>query len=227
MKDLKNMDLQELIDSLQGLDPENVGSWPLPVKLFIYAAVFVLVLALGWMLDLSAIDERRKAGEQEQQTLLNEFETKVFKAQNLDAYKAQLKEMEDTFGALLRQLPQDTEVPGLLEDISHTGLGSGLEFDAIELGSEVPRDFYVEQPIDIKVRGDYHAFGAFVSGIAALPRIVTLHDFKIAAAPNVRQGTRDADGAPVLAMSIKANTYRYNDAPAAAKPGTAPAGGAK
>lgn len=226
MNDLKSFDLQEFVDSLQNLDPENIGSWPTPVKIFIYVAVFVGVLVMGWMLDLSAIDQTRQAGEQEQQTLLAEFETKVFKAQNLDVYKAQLKDMEDSFGALLRQLPQDTEVPGLLEDITHTGLGSGLEFEAIELGKEQAKDFYVEQPIDIKVRGDYHAFGAFVSGIAALPRIVTLHDFKIAAAPSTRKqaGSRDADGSPVLSMTIKANTYRYNDA---APTGSVKAGGKK
>lgn len=229
MNDLKNFDLQEFIDSLQNLDPENIGSWPTPVKIFIYVAVFAGVLLLGWMLNLSSIDQARQAGEREQQTLLTEFEAKVFKAQNLDVYKAQLKEMEDSFGALLRQLPQDTEVPGLLEDITHTGLGSGLEFEAIDLGKEQPKDFYVEQPIDIKVRGDYHAFGAFVSGIAALPRIVTLHNFKIVAAPNARQQSmRDVDGSPVLLMTIKANTYRYNDAPASPdKAKDAKAGGAK
>lgn len=209
----KGFDLQEFINTLNTLDPQNVGSWPLPVKAFIYVLVFVLVLALGYVLDLSGIQDNLNIGKQQQETLLSEFEGKVFKAQNLETYKRQLKDMEDSFGALLRQLPQDTEVPGLLEDITHTGLGSGVEFDSIDLGQEAPRDFYAEQPINIKAHGDYHAFGAFVSGIAALPRIVTLHDFKIE--PTNLGGRSDDtgnDGSPVLGLVIQAKTYRYNEA---------------
>jgi type IV pilus assembly protein PilO len=210
----KGFDLQEFINTLNTLDPQNVGSWPLPVKALIYVLVFILVLALGYMLDLSGIQDKLAVGKREQETLLNEFEGKVFKAQNLETYKRQLKEMEDSFGALLRQLPQDTEVPGLLEDITHTGLGSGVEFDSIDLGQESPKDFYAEQPINIKAHGDYHAFGAFVSGIAALPRIVTLHDFKIE--PNKVAGDTSNDGSPVLGFVIQAKTYRYNESGAAA-----------
>lgn len=208
----KGFDLQEFINTLNTLDPQNVGSWPLPVKAFVYVLVFVLVLALGYVLDLSGIQDGLAVGKQQQETLLGEFEGKVFKAQNLETYKRQLKDMEDSFGALLRQLPQDTEVPGLLEDITHTGLGSGVEFDSIDLGQETPKDFYAEQPINIKAHGDYHGFGAFVSGIAALPRIVTLHDFKIE--PDSRSGKNDDtsnDGSPVLGLTIQAKTYRYNE----------------
>jgi type IV pilus assembly protein PilO len=208
----KGFDLQEFINTLNTLDPQNVGSWPLPVKAFIYVLVFVLVLALGYMLDLSGIQGGLAVGKQQQETLLGEFEGKVFKAQNLETYKRQLKDMEDSFGALLRQLPQDTEVPGLLEDITHTGLGSGVEFDSIDLGQESPKDFYAEQPINIRAHGDYHGFGAFVSGIAALPRIVTLHDFKIE--PDNKSGKNDDtsnDGSPVLSLTIQAKTYRYNE----------------
>ena len=228
--DSKSFDLQELMNTLNTLDLQNVGSWPMPVKAVIYLLVFIAVLVLGYMLDLSGIRDNLTTGESEQQTLLGEFEAKVFKAQNLEVYKSQLKDMEDSFGALLRQLPQDTEVPGLLEDITHTGLGSGLEFEAIDLGSETAKDFYAEQPINIKVTGDYHAFGAFVSGVSALPRIVTLHDFTIV--PKQSTGGRaDDGGAPVLTMSILAKTYRYNDkSGVGAKPTTdksAPDGGAK
>mgnify|MGYP002368998371 FL=1 len=116
--------------------------------------------------------------------------------------------MEESFGSLLKQLPKETEVPELLEDVTHTGLGSGLEFDGINLGTESSKEFYVEQPISIKVQGDCHAFGAFVSGISALPRIVTLHDFKITPLQNKFADT----GAPVLTMEIQAKTYRYKDA---------------
>lgn len=211
-------DLQEFINTLNTLDPQNVGSWPLPVKAFIYALTFLAVLALGYVLDLSGIQDGLAAGKQQQETLLGEFEGKVFKAQNLETYKRQLKDMEDSFGALLRQLPQDTEVPGLLDDITHTGLGSGVEFDSIDLGQEAPKDFYAEQPINIKAHGDYHAFGAFVSGVAALPRIVTLHDFKIE--PAAGAGKKDDtsnDGSPVLSLTIQAKTYRYNESGAASK----------
>lgn len=204
----KSFDLQEFIDTLNTLDPQNIGSWPAAVKIFLYVGVFLLVLVLGYMVDLSKIRESLALGKQQQETLLGEFEQKVFKAQNLEVYKKQLKDMEDTFGALLRQLPLDTEVPGLLEDITHTGIGSGIDFDSIDLGQEVKKDFYAEQPINIKAHGNYHSFGAFVSGIAALPRIVTLHDFRI---DPITRGRSDGDGTPVLSLTIQAKTYRYND----------------
>lgn len=211
VNELKSLDIQELMNTLNTLDPQNIGSWPAPVKGVIYVLAFVGVLILGYMLDLSGIRANLEVGQREQQTLLTDFESKVFKAQNLETYKQQLKDMEDSFGALLRQLPQDTEVPGLLEDITHTGLGSGLEFEAIDLKGEIAKDFYAEQPIDIKVTGDYHAFGAFVSGVSALPRIVTLHDLSIGAKQMANTSRRDDGGAPVLTMTILAKTYRYND----------------
>lgn len=210
MKDAtkKGFDLQEFIQTLNTLDPQNIGSWPLAVKIFIYILVFVVVLVMGYMLDLSGIKSGLEAGKQQQTTLLGEFEAKVFKAQNLEVYKRQLKDMEDSFGALLRQLPQDTEVPGLLEDITHNGIGSGVDFDSIDLGAEGRKEFYSEQPINIRAHGDYHAFGAFVSGIAALPRIVTLHDFTISP-----MGKTASDGtSPVLSLTIQAKTYRYSEA---------------
>lgn len=204
----KSFDLQEFINTLNTLDPQNIGSWPTAVKILIYAGVFAVVLIFGYMVDISKIRDTLNAGKLQQETLLGEYEQKVFKAQNLDAYKRQLKDMEDSFGALLRQLPQDTEVPGLLEDITHTGLGSGVDFDSISLGTEAGRDFYIEQPINIKAHGDYHSFGAFVSGIAALPRIVTLHDFRISPMPG---RSLEKEEAPVLSLTIQANTYRYKD----------------
>lgn len=217
MSELKNkngFDIQEFINTLQTLDPQNSGSWPLAVKLLTYVFVFILVLFLGWVATLSGLRETLSVGEKNQEALLGEFEQKVFKAQNLEVYKRQLKDMEDSFGALLRQLPQETEVPGLLEDISHIGLGSGVDFDSIDLGAETTKDFYAEQPINIKAHGNYHAFGAFVSGIAALPRIVTLHDFKILPL-DAKRG--DDNGAPVLSFVVQAKTYRYGDVKEGAK----------
>ena len=207
----KKFDVQDFMNTLNTLDPQNIGSWPLAVKVFIYIIVFVVVLVLGYMFDIAALRETYASGEQAQETLIQDFEQKVFKANNLDVYKKQLSDMEVSFGSLLKQLPKDTEVPELLEDVTHTGLGSGLEFDGISLGSEVSKEFYAELPITIKVHGDYHAFGAFVSGVSALPRIVTLHDLKIVPLQN-----KFADnGAPVLSMEIQAKTYRYNDSSAA------------
>ena len=206
---MKLTDVQEFFTSLQGLDPENIGSWPLPVKLCVYAIVFVVVLVAGYAFELKPMQDTVAEGVQKQASLLDDFEKKVFKAENLAVYQAQLKDMEDSFGALLRQLPADTEVPGLLEDIDHTGVGSGLEVQSIDLQGEVQKDFYAEQPINIRVQGDYHAMGAFVSGVSALPRIVTLHDLTIT--PITSNHFKD-DGAPVLTMTILAKSYRYTEA---------------
>lgn len=195
------MDVKEFVDSLNNLDPENIGSWPLPVKTFIWAIVAVVCgfLVYNFMLSESLVALEKEQGKES--GLMQDYENKAFQAANLDRYKKQMEEMETTFGALLRQLPSDTEVPGLLEDISHTGLSAGLEFKSIQLGSESAKEFYIELPISIEVRGGYHALGAFVSGVSALPRIVTLHDFQI----KTGQSMND------LTMSITAKTYRYND----------------
>lgn len=195
------MDAREFVDSLNNLDPENIGSWPVPVKAFIWAVAAIVCgfLVYNFMLSESLV---RLGDEQGKESgLMQDYEKKAFQAANLERYKKQMEEMESTFGALLRQLPSDTEVPGLLEDISHTGLSAGLEFKSIQLGSESAREFYIELPISIEVRGGYHALGAFVSGVSALPRIVTLHDFEI----QTGQSMND------LTMSITAKTYRYND----------------
>lgn len=196
------MDLEELLDSFRDLDPENIGSWPLLVRVVIFVVVFLAVLYAGYHFQIStqlvALDKTRA----EEVALKKDFETKSFKAANLNAYRKQMEEMEVSFGALLRQLPGDTEVPGLLEDISHTGLGSGLEFKSINLGTERKAEFYSELPINIVVVGGFHSFANFVSGVAALPRIVTLHDFTI---------SKSKDGNGQLNVSVVAKTYRYND----------------
>ena len=185
------------------LDLNNIGSWPAPVKVLVGALVMVLVLVLGYNLQLRDLDdllEQARAGEA---SLKAQFSSKAQLAANLEPYTEQMKAMEEAFGVLLRQLPGDTEVPGLLEDISRTGLGSGLAFEEIKLLPEVARPFYIELPIQIAVTGDYHDLATFVSGVAGLSRIVTLHDFSIEpASPGL-----DAR----LRMNIQARTYRYND----------------
>ena len=138
--------------------------------------------------------------------LKEDFEQKAFKVANLDAYKLQMIEMEETFGALLRQLPSDTEVAGLLEDITHTGLGSGLKFETIDLQPELAKEFYIELPFKIRVEGSFHELGSFVSGVAGLPRIVTLHDLDIKTLK-----TKESVRSDVLVMDILAKTYRYNE----------------
>ncbi|MNF54623.1 Pilus assembly protein, PilO [compost metagenome] len=185
------------------LDLNNIGSWPVPLKVLVGALVMALVLVLGYNLQLRDLDdllEQARAGEA---SLKAQFSSKAQLAANLEPYTEQMKAMENAFGVLLRQLPGDTEVPGLLEDISRTGLGSGLAFEEIKLLPEVARPFYIELPIQITVTGDFHDLATFVSGVAGLPRIVTLHDFSIEpASPGL-----DAR----LRMSIQARTYRYND----------------
>ena len=201
--ELKNLDVRELIDELNSLDFENVGGWPMPVKIGAAVLVFGFVLGLGYFLSIKDLNTRHEQLQRVDVTLLESFEQKAFRAHNLDQYRQQLVELEASFETLKSQLPKDTEVPGLLEDITHTGLGSGLEFETIALKDEIEKEFYAELPIDIQVSGDYHGFGAFVSGVSALPRIVTLHDFKIVPVKE------EAGSRGMLDMSITAKTYRY------------------
>ncbi|MBA4725721.1 MAG: type 4a pilus biogenesis protein PilO [Pseudomonas sp.] len=200
-----------LADSLQSLrkidvadlDLNNLGSWPAPVKFITGVILLAVVLALGYYLHLQDMQVQLEQQQAQEATLKQQFSSKAFQAANLDAYKKQMSEMETSFGALLRQLPSDTEVPGLLEDITRTGLGSGLEFEEIKLQPEVVQQFYIELPITIKVIGGYHDLATFVSGVSSLPRIVTLHDFEI-------KPEKD-DSTSKLQMNIVAKTYRYND----------------
>lgn len=210
--ELKNLDMRELVDQLNSLDFENVGGWPAPIKFLAAVLVLALVIGGGYFLSIKDMYVALEQQQTEERTLLQSFEKKAFEAHNLDQFRKQLAEMEQTFGALLKQLPKDTEVPGLLEDITHTGLGSGLEFEKIELRNEVAKEFYVELPIQIRVIGDYHSFGSFVSGVAALPRIVTLHDFTVSR-PDNNDGPLAALG--LLYLDITAKTYRYSNKEAA------------
>ncbi len=195
--------LEKLNDfSLGDLDPENMGSWPLPVKVVSGLLIVIVVGFLGFQFYLSDLNSSLKNEMRTEGDLKHQFQTKAFLATNLNTYKMQMREMEASFGALLRQLPSDTEVPGLLEDITYTGLSAGLKIDAINLLPEVRHEFYVELPININVRGSYHDIGSFVSGVANLPRIVTLHDFEV---------KKDDEMVGVLSMEIKASTYRYSD----------------
>ncbi|MDB2409123.1 type 4a pilus biogenesis protein PilO [Pseudomonadales bacterium] len=184
------------------LDWENPGSWPSVVKVFILVAVLGLCLVLGYSFFTQSQVDQLKSAQAKEELLKTEFKQKAFEAANLDALRKQMDEMEQIFGALVSQLPSDTEVPGLLEDITATGVDNGLEFQSIELQPELAQEFYIELPINIDVTGSYHDLGAFVSGISGLPRIVTLHNFEILPIEE-RPG--------VMAMKILAKTYRYKD----------------
>lgn len=189
------------LEELNELDFSNVGDWPVAVKALIIVILCALVGVAWYFLDIEKQYVELARVESTEQDLRDDFERKQVKAANLGAYKAQLAEMEESFGAMLRQLPNRTEVADLLVDVSQTGLAAGLEFELFQPQGEVPRDFYAELPIKLRVVGDYHALGEFVSGLAALPRIVTIHDVKI-----VPQRT---DGG--LVMEATARTYRYLD----------------
>jgi type IV pilus assembly protein PilO len=193
-----------LIEELRSLDPRDPGRWPLAVRAGAVGLCFIIlsvVLAYIFVWD-EQVPELQKH-EDTEQALRTEFKTKHAKAVNLAVYKQQLQDIERSFGALLRQLPGKTEVPNLLVDISQTGLSAGLEEKLFQPQAEQKKDFYAELPIKISLTGSYHQFGEFVSGIAALPRIVTLHDIEI------KTATKDAYDQ--LTLELTAKTYRYLD----------------
>src|SRR6266850_6228792 len=194
----------KFFDQLRALDPRDVGRWPVAVRGFFIAVIFAVCAAFAWYMFVWNDDRPvLQKAEADELDLRSQFENKQQRAANLDAYKAQLGEMERSFGAMLRQLPGKTEVPNLLVDISQTGLAAGLEEKLFQPQNEQKRDFYAELPIKIRLSGSYHQLGEFVSGIAALPRIVTLHDIEI------KPETKDAYDQ--LSLELTAKTYRYLD----------------
>lgn len=201
------MALSDSLGSLRDFDIndinlDNIGTLPVVVKTILCLILFVLVLVGGYYYHVKDLQIQLASVESREATLKQDYEKKAFQVANLDAYRRQMVDMEESFGALISQLPSDTEVPGLLEDITNKGLLNGLEISSIDLQPEVSREFYVELPIAIAASGSYHDLGAFVSGMAGLPRIVTLHDFTI---------TAPGDNTAALSMVITAKTYRYKD----------------
>jgi len=196
-----NLDLD-----LNNLDFNNIGSWPVAARAVVVALLCGALLFLGYYLDISDQLLALEQAEAKEITLKAEFEKKQAKAANLAAYKEQMEEMEHTFGTLLLQLPGKTEVAEVLVDVSHVGIQTGLEFELFKPAAEIPKEFYAELPIQLRVIGTAHEFGNFVSGIAALPRIVTLHDLTI-----TRKAKNKDDNSDQLTMSATAKTYRYLD----------------
>ncbi len=187
---------------LADLDLENVGNWPLVLKSILLGVLYSLIVVAGFYFHVQALQQRLANTEQQEETLRQEFEQKAFEAANLDIYRAQLTEMTLRFGELVAQLPSQTEVPSLLEDITGKGKLNGLRIKRIDLLEEQAQTFFVELPIAIEAAGSYHDLGAFISGMASLPRIVTLHDFKVSV---------DTKTPSMLEMSLLAKTYRYRE----------------
>jgi type IV pilus assembly protein PilO len=193
-----------VVDELRNLDTSDPGRWPLPIRVGAIALTFAAVVAAGvWYFVIQEEMPQLERAQRDERDLRTQFEDRQRKAANFDAYRAQLAEIERDFGAMLRQLPGKTEVPSLLVDISQTGLGAGLEEQEFTPATEIHKDFYAELPIKLQYTGSYHELGNFVSGIAALPRIVTLHDIKIR--------RRDDAASDELVLDVTAKTYRYLD----------------
>lgn len=190
-----NFDLNEL-------ELENFGSWPLPLKVILAGILAIALFVLGFWVDTKKSISVLEDAQKQEVELKTQFEQKHFRAVNLPAYREQMKMMKETFGTLLRQLPEKTEVPGLIEDISQQGLAVGLEFKSIKLLPEQTVDFYVELPMELTLVGNYHQLAQFVSNVSSLPRIVTLHNFSITPVEQIKDGSQ-------LLINLTAKTYRY------------------
>ena len=211
----------KFFNDLRNLDRNNIGGWPKSAKIFFTVLLFGLVMFFGWYLVISDQQDSLNtlAGKEEQ--LKQEFSQKQAKAVNLEALQQQLDEMQDMLRQLLRQLPSRTEMPELLVDISQTALSAGLETELFQPGAEIPKDFYAEKPIQLRMVGNYHQFGTFISGVASLPRVVilTLHDVSLT--------PKDKNGMLVLQGTVKTYRYLEDDESAEAKAANARPAGAK
>ncbi|WP_153115024.1 type IV pilus inner membrane component PilO [Rhodocyclus tenuis] len=198
---LPTVDFRALLDDFRGLNPKDFGTWPLAPRIAVLAGVFVAIIAAGWWFiwkdQLETLDGKRA----EEAQLREEFVAKKTQAVNLDLYVQQLAEIDRSFGALLKQLPNKSEVESLLVEINQAGMGRGLQFELFKPGQEVLRDFYAELPINVRLTGSYHDFGAFAGDIGRLSRIVTLNNVAISAAP----------GSGGLTMDAVTKTFRYLD----------------
>ncbi len=193
-----------VVEELKRLDVNDVGRWPLMFRAAVIVIVFAAVTGLGIYWTIIKDKAPQLAREQaDEETLLQTFDIKMRKAVNYDEYVKQLEEIKQGFGTMLRQLPGETEIPSLIVDISQTGLAAGLQEKLFQPQGEIPKDFYAEKPIKIRLSGSYHEIAKFVSGIAALPRIVTLHDINIT--------PEDQDTFDRLSLEVTAKTYRYID----------------
>jgi type IV pilus assembly protein PilO len=216
---LKNFNFNDV----KSLDPKNTGSWPLPMRIVLLVVVFIVVVVAIYLVPGGIQDQRTLLAKDndKEASLKTDFEAKALQAANLDTYKQQLDDMQKSFGTMLKQLPGRTELPSILQDISQAAQVDGLKQDLFRPGNEATKDFYAEKPIDLQLDGGYHDFGKFVSDVAALPRIVTLHNIVIKPA----SGSSGGSGSNSLTMTLTAKTYRYleDDEIQTAKPKGKPA----
>ena len=200
---LPQIDFKALADDFRNLNPQDVGTWPLAPRLATLVGLFILILVGGWWFLWNEQLETLTAREQEEVKLKDEFVAKKTQAANLDLYRQQLNEIDRSFGALLRQLPSKSEVEALLVEVNQSGMGRGLQFELFKPNQEIVKDFYAELPINVKLTGQYHDFGAFAADIARLSRIVTLNNISITGSAQAKDGA--------LAMDAVAKTFRYLD----------------
>jgi type IV pilus assembly protein PilO len=200
------MAMNDTLEQIKNFDPNNIdfdklGVWPIPAKAFVLILLVIVIFSLTYYVKISDLHGQLDGVKAKELILRKSYETKSFEAANLDAYRAQMDEMDKTFKSLLSRLPSDTQVPGLLDDIGARGRESGLTINATTMEVEKAAEFYIEVPFKINVDGGYHDMGGFISGIAAMPRIVTLHDYTIS-----RKKEKDSG---LLNMQISAKTYKY------------------
>lgn len=201
----KSFDFKEFADSFKSLDQNNYGTWPVPVKITVLLFVVALVAALTWFIPISNKRAEIATAEAEEQTLLEQYKTKESKARHLKEYQAQVLKMQSDFKELLNQLPKETRISDLVDGINMVGVSSNVKFQDIKVEPEVSQEFFIEQPIRIAALGDYHEFGSFLSGLAKLPRIITLHDFE------VNNSKPSLDTLPETNLVLNVKTYRSKE----------------
>ena len=197
------VDIRAILDDFQNLNPKDVGAWPLAPRVATLLALFAAILLAGWWFVWNDELDTLTARQQDEVKLKEEYLAKKAQAVNLDLYTQQLSEIDRSFGALLKQLPNKSEVESLLVEINQSGMGRGLQFELFKPGAEVSKDFYAELPIDVRLTGSYHDFGAFAGDIGVLSRIVTLNNISISVNPQAKDGS--------LVMDAVTKTFRYLD----------------
>jgi len=200
---LAKIDFKVILNDFRNLNPKDVGAWPVVPRVAVLLGLFLVVLLAGWWFVWSDQLDQLTARQQDELKLKEEYVAKKTQAVNLDLYTQQLNEIDRSFGALLKQLPNKSEVESLLIEINQSGMGRGLQFDLFKPGQEISKDFYAELPINVRLTGNYHDFGAFAGDIGRLSRIVTLNNISIAANPQAKDGT--------LVMDAVTKTFRYLD----------------
>lgn len=201
----KQFDFKEFADSFKSLDQNNYGSWPVPVKATVLLLIVGLVAALTWSIPIASKRQAIESAEAEEQTLLEQYTTKESKARHLKEYQAQVLKMQSDFKELLNQLPKETRISDLVDGINAVGVTSNVKFQDIKVEPEVSQEFFIEQPIRIAAMGDYHEFGSFVSGLAKLPRIITIHDFEVI------NSKPSLDTLPETNLILNVKTYRSKE----------------